>query len=348
MSRPVLHAAPADKFIPPFIEFVKENFDFSNHQFYLSRGMSDKELKPYANIKLVKKTVLARLEYFSALALEMHKADKIILHGLFDLRVILLLWGMPWLLKKCYWVMWGGDLYVRQLGERNWKWKVRELFRGSVIKKMGHFVTYIEGDYDLAKKWYRASGQYHHCLMYLSNVYKELSLPPKTGSVINIMVGNSADPSNNHAEVFEKLLPYKDHNIQIFCPLSYGQAEYAEGTSKLGEKLFGDKFTPLLEFMPFDKYLDLLGQIDIAVFAHKRQQAMGNTITLLGLGKKVYMRNDVTSWEMLDNIGVSVFNMQELDLLPQKEEVRQHNQKVIKNHFSEAALAKQLHNIFGS
>lgn len=47
-----------------------------------------------------------------------------------------------------------------------------------------------------------------------------------------------------------------------------------------GKELFGEKFIPLTEFMTFEKYLEFLGSIDIAIFAHKRQQAMGNTITI--------------------------------------------------------------------
>jgi len=34
--------------------------------------------------------------------------------------------------------------------------------------------------------------------------------------------------------------------------------------------------------MPLDEYLNLLAKIDIAIFNHKRKQAMGNITTLLG------------------------------------------------------------------
>jgi len=122
--------------------------------------------------------------------------------------------------------------------------------------------------------------------------------------------------------------------------------EYAEQVSKLGGKLFGDKFMPLLDFMPFEKYLELLGQIDITVFAHKRQQAMGNTITLLGLGKKVYMRNDVTPWEFLMELGVEVCDLEQLDIqrLSKNEAVR--NREIIKNYFSKQKLVEQLEDVF--
>jgi len=103
---------------------------------------------------------------------------------------------------------------------------------------------------------------------------------------------------------------------------------------------------PLLDFMPFEKYLELLGQIDITVFAHKRQQAMGNTITLLGLGKKVYMRNDVTPWEFLMELGVEVCDLEQLDIqrLSKNEAVR--NREIIKNYFSKQKLVEQLEDVF--
>ncbi|WP_083234102.1 TDP-N-acetylfucosamine:lipid II N-acetylfucosaminyltransferase [Candidatus Marithrix sp. Canyon 246] len=75
----------------------------------------------------------------------------------------------------------------------------------------------------------------------------------------------------------------------MFVPLSYGDPKgvYIKEVISTGTKIFGDKFIPMTEFMDFDKYLNFLGSINITIFNHNRQQAMGNTITLLGFGKKV-------------------------------------------------------------
>lgn len=43
---------------------------------------------------------------------------------------------------------------------------------------------------------------------------------------------------------------------------------------------------PIVDFMDFNEYINFLSTIDIAIFNHKRQQGMGNIITLLGMGKK--------------------------------------------------------------
>ena len=340
----IAHIAVGDKFIEPFIQFIENHFDSKDHLFLIS-PMALYKVKPRSNVVMLDER-MGRLRKMAEWSKAMNKADKIILHGLFDIRIINLLCLQPWLLKKCYWVMWGGDLYHYKLRGRGIRSDIQEAKRAFVIKRMGHLVTYIKGDYELAQKWYGAKGEYHNCLMYPSNLYKEYAMPPKQGDAINILVGNSADPTNSHVEIFEKLKPYRDQNIQIVCPLSYGPIEYAERIAELGKELFGDKFTPLIDFMPFEKYLEFLGKIDIAVFAHKRQQAMGNMTTLLGLGKKVYLRSDVTPWEFYSKLGVKVFDVDGLELLPIHKDEATRNRQIVAGNFSHDALVAQLREIF--
>lgn len=340
----ILHCMHAEKFIEPFIDFVEKNFDASQH-LYLIRQSERFKTKPRSNVVFVEKR-LSKLNQVLLYVKYLNLAEKIILHGLFDRGMFVILFAQPWLLKKCYWVMWGGDLYYYQSRSSGFRSDLFERFRAFVIRRIGYFVTYVKGDYQLAQKWYGSTGKYCECLMYPSNLYKDYAVPPKQGSAISILVGNSADPTNNHAEVFEKLKPYKDQNIQIFCPLSYGPVGYAKMIAKLGRELFGDKFSPLLDFMPFEKYLELLGQIDIAVFAHKRQQGMGNTITLLGLGKKVFMRDDITSWESISQMGIRVYNLSDFDMCEQDEVVKGINKEIVRKYFSESNLHNQLDEIF--
>jgi len=339
----ILHICVADKFIPDFIKFIGTHFDEKIHEYVIFGG----DLKKYQILENknvwhcdTKSKTLRMLRV-------MHVAEKIIIHGLFDIRLVRILALTPWLLKKCYWVMWGGDLYWGRHenipnDNRSWRWQVNEESRAFVIKRFGHFITHIKGDYELAKEWYGAKGQWHECFMYPSNLYKDYPLQPKAHDTINIQVGNSADPSNNHLEVLEKLKAFSDQAIRIYVPLSYGDLEYAETIISYGIENFGEKFVPLTDFMPFDKYLDLLATVDIAVFNHRRQQGMGNATTLLGLGKKIYMRNDVTSWEMFKKLGLTIFNQEiiSLDNLSIREKVN--NINIIKNYFSEKSLVKKL------
>jgi hypothetical protein len=341
-SHKIVHIAVAEKFMGQYVEFINTHFNSSEHVFLFTPNGSY-PIPKYENvINLGEGNAKIILNWFYAIS----RARKVILHGLIGGRLVITLAITSRLLGKCYWVVWGGDLYFYQNRKKGIKSSLFEKVRSFVIRRIGHLVTYIKGDYELAKQWYGVKGERLECFMYPSNLYKDYALPQKRGNSVNILVGNSADPTNNHVEIFEKLKLYKDRDIKIFCPLSYGLAEHAERMVTLGNKLFGDKFSPLLDFMPFEKYLELLGQIDIAVFAHKRQQGMGNTIILLGLGKKVYMRADITPWAMFTAMGVKVFDVDTLDLEPMALPMQNENQAHIKKYFSESNLVEQWRKIF--
>jgi len=324
-----------EKFIEPFIQLVNENFPSSKHYFIIIKNKKF-HIKPRSNIVFLKSNMSAFQKCLIYMK-HLNQVDKIILHGLFDRDILLVLFFQPWLLKKCYWVMWGGDFYFPQ--KRSW-------IKKQIIKRIGHFVTYIKGDYELARKWYGAKGERHECFMYPSNLYKKYDIKPNEHNTINIQLGNSADPTNNHIEVLEKLLKYKDEDIKIFVPLSYGNEEYSKSVTLKGKEFFGDKFIPLMEFVPFEKYLEFLGEIDIAIFAHRRQQAMGNMITLLGLGKKVYMRSDITPWKLFKDIDIEVFDVENIELDLIDEVIKQNNLKRIKVYFSKENYHKQLTRLF--
>lgn len=335
----ILHCMDAEpKFMQPFIDFVKENFDYSKHKFIIREHFNDMKVNIDSNTIFLPKSY-SKFKRLLIFMYQVNKADKIILHGLFHSDIIYALLLQPWILKKCYWTMWGGDFYFPE--KQSW-------IKKQVIKKIGHFVTYIKGDYELVQKCYGARGKYHECFMYLSNLYKEYDIKLKEHTAINIQLGNSSTKTNNHFEILESLIKFKNDDIKIFAPLSYGAEgeEYASSIISKGKELFGEKFIPLTEFMPFEKYLEFLGEIDIAIFAHKRQQAMGNTITLLGLGKKVYMRNDITPWELFRDIDVKVFDVEDIKIDLIDEQIKKANQQKIKNYFSEENYLKQLQNLF--
>ena len=342
MSKKILHIAGCDKFIPPFIELVKENLSFEQHEFLLTNGMDSHNLKDNKNVHLSNPAALSRLKHYALAIIKMHQAKKVILHGLFDIRLVTLLFFMPWLLKKCYWMMWGYDLYVYQLGERNWKWKVSEFFRRQAIKKMGFLVSGTTGDVDLAREWYGAKGVHIKCFNYPSNIYKEYDMPKKQHTGINILLGNSADPSNNHLEVFDKLEAFKGQDVKIYTPLTYGNPDYAKSIIQQGKQRFGDKFEALTEHMPFNQYLEFLGKIDIAIFNHRRQQGFGNTITLLGLGKKVYLNSVSTLNGVFKEFELTTFDVNEVNIYLLDDDIAKQNIQKVKTAFSKESLVDSL------
>lgn len=348
MSKKILHIMSNDKFAVPFIDFIENNQIGGKHIYLYFGSLSNNDfpIPDLHNVDILNnedrkaKKIKYLLKYF-------YTADKIIIHGLFNPLLVKLLYFQPWLLKKCYWVMWGGDLYYHELARESKEYELLEKWRKRVIGNMRGLITYVKGDYRLAQKWYGATGEYYECFMYPSNLYKEYDLEPKEHKTINIQVGNSADPTNNHLDVFGKLKRYANDDIRVIVPLSYGNQEYAKKIIVKGQEIFGDKFEPLTKFLPFEKYLDLLAEIDIAIFNHNRQQAMGNTITLLGLGKKVYMRSDTTPWSLFTDLDVKVYNVDDIVLDKLPIDVKSNNKRLIKNYFSERTLLSQLQLIYG-
>lgn len=342
MRLAVLHLSACDKFIPPFIAFIKENFNLSQHKFLLLSGMSENLLERDKNIFLAKNTHTSLIYYYLLTIVQMHRAKKIILHGLFDFRLVCILFCMPWLLKKCYWALWGGDLYIYKSSVKNFHWRLREFFRRPVIKRLGYIITYIKGDFELAQKWYHSNAKYIECILYPSNLATFISSKPSDHKGIKILLGNSGSPSNNHLELFEGLQQFKDEDILIYVPLTYGEQSYIDQVIYDGKKKFGDKFIPLTEHVSHSEYLSFLCTIDIAAFNHYRQQAMGNIISLLGLGKKVFINSHITTWPFFLSKNISVFDIKNFNIAFIDQEIAINNIARIKQNFSRANYLKQL------
>lgn len=344
MSRGIiLHIFVWDrKFVLPFRDLIHERFAYGRHKFAVIGKVAQDVMAPSAETAVYP----TLFRNFFALSAVLHRAEKIILHGLFNNHLLNILALQPWLLKKCYWVMWGGDLYVHEASPMNWRWKKNEVIRHFVIRRIGYLVGYVPGDVELARRWYGAKGKFLECLMYRSNTFKPVELPEARHTVTTILVGNSADRNNNHREILEQLSKLEDQNFRLICPLSYGDHSYAESVAAEGIKLFGDRFVPLFDFIPYQDYQTMLAQVDIAVFGHRRQQGMGNTIALLGLGKKVYMRADVSSSSLLKDLGFDIGSLSEFNLRPLDADSIRANKTLAATYFSEERLVAQLSAIF--
>lgn len=346
----ILHVAQLDKFIPPFVELISEEFTNEEHQFWLRGSLEEYPVEPTDSVYVCGDGLWNKVKGYGRLIRQLHGARKIMLHGLFNINIVRILAFCPWLLPKCYWIIWGGDLYSYLKARKTWRSRIREALRRVVIRRIGHLVTYIEGDVELARRWYGAIGVHHECLMYLSNVVDPFIIterheqPVKSG--LNILMGNSADSSNNHLEAMERLLPYKEHEIRIIVPLSYGDQSHAQKVIRQGRQWFGEKFVPITEFMSFEQYRDVLKSVDIAMFNHQRQQAMGNTITLLGMGKTVFMRSDQSHWQFLTSLDIRLKDIENFELQVIDCKIASNNARIVQTYFTKAVLTKQLSGIY--
>jgi dTDP-N-acetylfucosamine:lipid II N-acetylfucosaminyltransferase len=103
-----------------------------------------------------------------------------------------------------------------------------------------------------------------------------------------ILIGNSATAANNHLEAFEVL---KGLDVDIYCPLSYGEEEYRDFIIEKGKHYFGDRFHAITDFMSRDAYVQFLSTVDVVFMYHNRSQAWGNIATALTLGKAIFIKS---------------------------------------------------------
>jgi len=348
-NKTILHIIRNDKFIPRFIDFMEEHIsDFGRHVFFIFGDTNQYQIRRRPNVLIVSE--LKKSMRAINLIRYMARAEKIILHGLFIDQITLLLAFQSWLLKKCYWIIWGGDLYRYRNRYSIWNPRlfIYEVLHAFVIKRVGHLVTYMKGEYESAVKIYGAKGEYHECFTYPSNLYRQIVCESRKNSTINIQIGNSATETNQHIEILGMLSEIKDCDIRLFLPLSYGDEDYAKKVIAYGKSVFNDKFVPMTDFLPFDEYINFQSQVDIAIFNHDRQQAFGNTIALLGMGKKVYMNKETTSWRALRGLGLNIFDIKQFDLTPISSVLAEENRNIISKYFSEDNLTLQLGGIFAN
>lgn len=345
----ILHIMGNDKFNAPYINLVNDNFPQAEHLFVFTNGMTDKEMP----IPKYDNCVEWRSKYdlLGKLLLEINKSEKVIIHGLFDRRIILLLSITPWLLKKCSWVIWGGDLYgdvQLPYSKRSWKGKIFFNTKKIVVSRFCSIVYLSPGDELIFESVYKIKLRYLFGMYVNPITIEQLDKVKLTSKIstsqvqgtIKIILGNSATVSNCHLDALEQLTKFKDNNIQIIVPLSYGDKKYAELVIKHGRLIFGDKFIPLLDFMTSDEYAKLLASVDIGVFYNDRQQALGNIYALLYLGKKIFIRSDISSWKYLTeffNFGINdslnINSMEYGQFIKVDEEVSKDNNKMSEKYF---------------
>ena len=208
------------------------------------------------------------------------------------------------------WLVWGADLYFYRIKGTSLKYIIYESLRRKIIPRFAYILTDVKGDYILAKNIYHVKGDFintGYCFYGLSSY--PIKIEEKPIGEISFLLGNSADPSNRHIEMLDSLAPFVENNIKIYMPLSYGgNATYVENVMQKGKALYGDKFIPLVDFLPYDEYMNLLYKIDVMFAIQERQQAQGNIWVVLSNGGKVYMNSNVTTFSTLMNDGINVFD----------------------------------------
>ncbi len=127
----------------------------------------------------------------------------------------------------------------------------------------------------------------------------------------NWLIGNAARYALNHIEIMRRLRRVKGHQGKLIVPLSYGDNDrYRDEVIKYGYRYFGERFQPILEFMPVEQYFRIVSSCSVVFFNTLRQHAVGNTLFVLYIGSKLYLREENPVYQFLRNRGAAVFSIQ--------------------------------------
>jgi len=325
----ILHIASDNTkhIIYPFIKFVNQYFDNKEHFFILCS--KNKDTQRFKNA--ITKDIFTQTDFFIQ---QMKKADKIILHGFWYDKIFEIYQNNPIFFEKTFWYAWGSEYYYSKGDIHKW-----------FIKNIKHIIHFMREEFLYIKNRYDTNAKFYEYLIYDLHTYAwNVSLKKKKKQKI-IQVGNSSDPSNNHLEVFFKLNKFK--NIKLFCPLVYGDKYYKRYITIKGRKLFKSNIFIMEKNVTLEQYIELLNDVEIAFFNHRRQQSLGNITSLLIMGKKVYINNKITTWKFFQRKGIKIFNINsQIDLKPLNKWSVSRNKNILKRLFSKERIKNDLAQLF--
>lgn len=272
----------------------------------------------------------------------MSPQTRFLFHGFFDRSVWpkLLLTQLP---SRCSWVCWGHDVYQHKQKGQGIKRKMMFWLHKLLVRRLAHVFSLNDGD-----------GSLIQTLLWNVNVKtlpypligaKSANIEKIEGEPLIILVGNSANPTNEHLHVLQNLSKFSDRHIRIVVPLNYaGPVEYVEKVLAYGQQVFGDKFFPITGMLAKTEYDKLLATADVAVFSHQRQQGLYVVYSMLMNGRKMYMRSNVSSYQYLLESGFSVFDSEKISEMDfdefayVSETTKSENAMLMQETFSENAL----------
>lgn len=327
-----VHIMYNDKFTKPFVDFLNRHFDTKEHMVLCYRRYENVEPTLFPEGENVYEYV-----NLNKINLKHSNIEKIICHSLFSDGIIDKLYKEKNLLKKSYWVIWGGDLYNAPRDKKNDF--VRQNFKGYI------------GDVDknIAIQKYSVSDLFHK-MFYKFPLTKDIldKTVQNNKDYIKIQINNSCDEST--LDMLDILSKFKTENIKITTILSYGKLEYKNKIIQKGKKIFKDKFEFLENLLPHEDYAKYIAQNDILVLNQNRQQGLGNVLASLYLGGKIYIKKSISINQYLNNENIKVYNSEEIDKLNFEQFItysqKEQNRENVKKFLDDEYLAGLLREVF--
>lgn len=337
-----LHIVPPSKrMMNTYFRMLREHFPLEEHRFLFIDQCkeSESELFDYENVgELQGENSKERLKDFFR---ECNRADVVLWHGImYGAKKMLPLFYSRKLRKKSVWIMRGLDLY-------NWKCETKFSLRYRLINSMNYFIRkhlpYVVAITPADEEIYhRQFGYKAKCRCVVYPFAKEAFVMmdhfdaerKRDNGEKFILVGNNAYTFNRHLEALESMSKFSEENLKLYIPLSYGndwydkESDYKSRVAEAAEEIFGsEKIEILNKLIDTDQYTNLLMNMDVAVIASNRQNALGNIFRLLYVGNKVYLSRDNPMYQYFLTEGIDVYDVDTISSCSYDEFIEMPDQK---------------------
>ena len=251
------------------------------------------------------------------------------------------------LARKTSLICWGEADFT--MGKTNFIKRLVRLMIGYTYSKFFAVVTLsIEDEKKLIQMFNGVNGYY----MPYPTTSKRVLCTDKNNKSLNIMVSHSGWPHNNHLESFNLISRFADENIDIHCPLCYGDPEYISMVIKEGKRTFGEKFHYFTELKSIAEYIEWTKMIDVFINSANVQTGLGALYLTMSGGAKIYVKGNLLM--SLRNEGYFIFDLEELINMsfktlaePMKIEEQQHNIDVFnEKHCDGKEIVEKWRNFF--
>ncbi len=180
------------------------------------------------------------------------------------------------------------------------------------IKRVQYFSAPLPSDYSLLRRNLGKIFSATYVQLNYGSLEETFSVGIEDIKGKNILVGNSASLTNNHIEIFNLLAKHELYDKKVVVPLSYGDSEYQKLVVEAGEKVLGDKFLPILNYLPLSVYNNLLSSCSFVIMNQYRQQGLGNIGTALYGGAKLFLNKKNESAVFFKENGFCIYDIDEL------------------------------------
>ncbi len=333
----ILHVMQDEKFVDYYIEQA-ESICPGRSTYWVTMS------NPASEVRYVKSKLVEKVEWVSHSIVDRIKEANtyncIVLHGFLQDHMHAFVLNVRKDIRLV-WMFWGGDGYgftsnwqrwylpatlswknqnlkksvsiTRYLGRRiknYWEKYIKSYRVRNIIRRVNICATWVRYDYEMIRH-INSDMQWRH-YSYFTDKQIGIGNPvPRPLNISRIWLGNSASDTNNHFDALDHLEQIEWAG-EIVVPLSYGSRTYADEVISYGRNKFGKMLIPILEFMPLEEYQECMNSCGIVWMNHIRQQAAGNTLLALYMGKILVLNRQNTLYETYKDWGLDVFTSEDI------------------------------------